>query len=613
MLKRVFTLTFLSQFVLLTVAYTSSLTVTEQGNIIADTNRYLAQFENGVLVHLENKLTNEIYTQGDKRGKTTLHTEAGINLRADEVTLEIHKMSELAYELVYEVEWDEPTVHTVRLHMFIGIDPETDDLLIRQKGYCSIGFIYRIAWGFGNLSPSLDVIIPRDGGQILVEQRNYPNYNSQGWETPLVIVQGQNGGVFVHGDPTKYDYNTLRYETDAEGKSLGFWTDAQAPFDNVKEIESSTWSLNTYQGDWEVSAQIYRDRMPEKSFDPAWVDDINVVIIHSKVEVSMLEPLSRQVDPSQTLIYMHGWRHGGHDKDLPDYGPDQVLPDFAKFVEEAHRYGFKIMVHVNMLGVSLHHPLYAEFEKYHIRIDSDQRTGWAWEEIGAENRHAFINTASTAYRRMFVNTLQNLRQRYNIDAFHFDINLTFNDHNGRIDGLSMIEGNIRLYQEVKKAMPGIVLGGEVLDDRMAPYMRFVQWKWKPHQKPEKPHRISCFLFSKYLKGYTRFIKHPELDPEEYALFLATPEVCDEILLTLRLHDTEDFVEANRPQTFELFARAREKQNWRFGDINDDGVVNILDLVLVAQALGNPDAMTDINRDGVVNILDLVLVAQVLAD
>ena len=47
------------------------------------------------------------------------------------------------------------------------------------------------------------------------------------------------------------------------------------------------------------------------------------------------------------------------------------------------------------------------------------------------------------------------------------------------------------------------------------------------------------------------------------------------------------------------------------DVNRDGITDILDLVLVAQDLGNENpinARTDVNGDGAVNILDLVLVA-----
>ena len=48
------------------------------------------------------------------------------------------------------------------------------------------------------------------------------------------------------------------------------------------------------------------------------------------------------------------------------------------------------------------------------------------------------------------------------------------------------------------------------------------------------------------------------------------------------------------------------------DVNGDGQVSILDLILIAQDLGkaaSPNSRTDVNRDGTVSILDLILVAQ----
>ena len=52
-----------------------------------------------------------------------------------------------------------------------------------------------------------------------------------------------------------------------------------------------------------------------------------------------------------------------------------------------------------------------------------------------------------------------------------------------------------------------------------------------------------------------------------------------------------------------------------GDVNRDGVVSILDLILVAQQLGRRvslDSAVDVNGDGVVSILDLIRVAQGIA-
>lgn len=60
----------------------------------------------------------------------------------------------------------------------------------------------------------------------------------------------------------------------------------------------------------------------------------------------------------------------------------------------------------------------------------------------------------------------------------------------------------------------------------------------------------------------------------------------------------DFTEIVR---FEILAESKF-------DLNADGEVNILDLVLVASAIGETDSKADVNGDGEVNILDLVQIA-----
>ena len=56
---------------------------------------------------------------------------------------------------------------------------------------------------------------------------------------------------------------------------------------------------------------------------------------------------------------------------------------------------------------------------------------------------------------------------------------------------------------------------------------------------------------------------------------------------------------------EMYLRAAPKNP---ADVNGDGVVNILDLTLVAQGFGADGLAADVNGDGVVNVFDLVFVA-----
>ena len=56
---------------------------------------------------------------------------------------------------------------------------------------------------------------------------------------------------------------------------------------------------------------------------------------------------------------------------------------------------------------------------------------------------------------------------------------------------------------------------------------------------------------------------------------------------------------------EIYLRVKPKNP---ADVNGDGVVNILDLILVAEGFGADKKGIDVNGDGVVNVFDLVFVA-----
>ena len=89
--------------------------------------------------------------------------------------------------------------------------------------------------------------------------------------------------------------------------------------------------------------------------------------------------------------------------------------------------------------------------------------------------------------------------------------------------------------------------------------------------------------------------------------LAEMKIVDKARNTLRA----DFTEIVR---FEV----NDAPIYAESDVNQDGTVNIQDLVIIANAIGHPDAAdaelnADINADGVVDILDLVQVANDIGD
>ncbi|MDE0482165.1 MAG: DUF6259 domain-containing protein [Candidatus Poribacteria bacterium] len=609
------------QFVFVSIALANTLTVDEAGNVLAETERYVARFENGVLMHFHNKLTQETYTQGNFQGNTEMKAWGRGLGTADFVPDEIKRHSPLECELIYQDNWTNPRDNTVMLHLLIGIDVETGDLLIQQKGISETGGIEHIIWGFANFShAAIDVILPTRGGRMISNDRNFADtyyYPGSKWEAQLAIFQGKRGGVFVRSNDTQYHFKTLQYVSEGESFAVNFGQHPSAPFEAVKQVTTVTWRLNAYEGDWQVPALHHRQWMHEalKPADrrdmPAWINNIDLIVsfpfYHSDMEAGILEKLSQLVDPEKTLLYVIDWRESGWALNYPDYTPVTSFANFGDFVREAHRYGFRVMPHVDMVGVSLSNPLYAVFEKYQMyHPGNGKKIGWALE-LDGPHPYAWINPASSEFRKMLVERVKSVWETYRVDAFHLDIS-HYIVNNAPIDGLTMAEGNILLHQELREAMPGIVLGGEGLHEVTFLYESLARL---PATEREHPHAISSFLFSPYVLRYGHLgVPYPNRQPpgklkenqEKYEVWNARF-----LLQLVRISDLDPDVE-----TYRFLKLVGERQNYRFGDVNGDGVVNILDLTLVAQHIGiqkphNPKV--DINKDGVVNILDLTIVAQ----
>ena len=625
------------QFVLVAAGLANTLTLNEQDEVFAETDRYHVRFEHGVLVHFHNKLTNETYTL-PSQGSSNI--QSGISIQHEEGRygreeplnehwdIETQRLSPLAIEIAYHNDYK--IDRTVRLG--ISIDPETQDLVIHQTGTSSIGGIVRVMWGCGYLnSQQVDVILPANGGQII---NNATEFSRRGfayperWEAQLAILQGTRGGFFVRSTDTTYQFKGIWYTRSDEHFNIRFQTDNLAPFRDKNEITSVEWRLNAYRGDWEVPAEIYRNWM-ETAFQPkqppAWVKDIQLVLNYTDLKKEILPLLASHVDPSTTLIHLINWlpwqgiNLDKVDTDLEENYPEYTpKPEFGAFLEAAHAYGFRVQPHVHFNGVSPNHPLYPEFEKFQLRhAIRGGKLGWNWDNPTTKYRLAYINPASKEFREYLVAQLKKVTETYLIDAWHLDINhLVVNSP--PIDGLTPAEGNVLLHQELAAAMPGVVFGGEHLHEVTFSHVNLAL-RWNIPED-EQPHPISTFLFSPWTISYGHTsVQNPDLEPEFYQAFEEAYRVWD-VLPALRIRGPW-ILDPGMTLTLRKLKNINTGYFWDIfsvedvhsqGDVNADGVVNVLDLVMVAQYIGTnkpSNPKVDVNADGVVNILDLTLIAQ----
>ena len=402
------------------------------------------------------------------------------------------------------------------------IDPSTGDLILSQRCSSPAKGVWGLSWQVADVPLDYAIIVPGRSGVRLT--RTTPGREHQfdypiGWEAQLVIIEGQEGGFYVWAEDVEGRFKRLVVERGDDGWRLTLVTVNFAPFDELTACESVRWHLNVYQGDWRVPARRYRDwaeahlhPTPIAQQEPGWVKDVRTMVVMG-MDADVLEALSKRLDPNETIVYVPGWRRAGYDRDYPAY--DEPLDQLKPFVALAHQLGFRVMLHVNYFGVDPLNPLYEKFEPYQVRDPWGQheKQWWLWTRAEPEIRFAYINPALKAWRDHFTGAMARLCRDYEIDALHLDQTLcVYNDHNGLIDGMSMIEGNIALHRQLREALPQVALSGEGLNEITYRYEAFAQrhaWglnhvdgTWN-RRWLELSHPISSYLLRPYtiINGY----------------------------------------------------------------------------------------------------------------
>ena len=405
--------------------------------------------------------------------------------------------------------------------------------------------IWLIEWKLSGLKLN-EILVPALGGQSIKNNAplgmllsyKYPFW----WNAQFVLGSTDNCGIIIRSKDEKPALKLLRVLKEQDSFEITYGFEVPAPLDKKSfEVE---WFIDFYDGDWKKGVDIHRSWL-ENAFKltpyqehtnfPKWADDINFVLevwgarrdkispAHSFDEMrERIKEFAELHDPKRTLLYLAGFAEHGIDSNAPDYNPSPQCggeEGFKLLVGEAHRLGYKVMVHTNVLAMTFHHRLYPQFKKFQVVDCFGREQTWGLDMDGdwlAEPYFAYINPANSEWGDLMEKTLGDIINKFNLDAVFLDQTLlAFNVSNGN----NFLKGMREHIQRLQKAFPEILFAGEGINEQVLPALPLAQIHgidsitevhgMEGRVEWREVHPISSYLFGKYTKLVPHLLtKHP---------------------------------------------------------------------------------------------------------
>jgi hypothetical protein len=384
------------------------------------------------------------------------------------------------------------------------------------------------------------VIVPALGGQALGKGMprgttltyKYPFW----WNAQFLVGEGPGGGIWFHTRDEEPRFKLIRMKRTATGFDLAYGIEADAPLRS--RTLSATWYLDCYAGSWKTPVAIHRrwledrfhlTRLSTHRHFPAWARDVDMVLemwgigkehpepLHTFTQmIARLEAWKKLHPPSRTLVYLPGFAEHGIDSRAPDYRPSPSLggaKGFRALIERAHRLGYRVMVHTNVLAMTFDHPLYPRFRKHQV-VDVFRRPqGWGLDIDGdwlPEPFFAYMNPGARAWGVLMQEVIGRLVHQFGVDGVFLDQTLlAFNVARGP----NFIRGMRDHILRLQTALPGVLFAGEGMHEHVVRALPMAQIHGidsiaEVHALDGQAawrtaHPVSTELFS----PYTRFTAH----------------------------------------------------------------------------------------------------------
>ena len=475
----------------------SSVLVKDQ-KVFIETQTLSAVIDKGVLTSLKSKTSGEEFIEKPDivhfRALQLLYLNNDlIQVNQEKFgSIETHQISDHRAEIIFH-SWDGDGV------LLISTDDETGDLLIEPSAYSSRPGVLACRWSVSGIKPSLELVAPLFQGVKL--KLNDPLIKNTRWRWPFsweagfAIFQSGEGGFWVHTQDNRYRFKALQTGTESDPYVIGFDSEAYGPVDNNLSAGGICWRINTYQGDWRVPAESYRqwywqayNLEKEMQKRQSWISDVKLAISWCPGDPGILNALSKKIPPKRVLLHFPDWRTDQYDENYPDYNANES----AKiFISKCQEMGFRIMPHFNSIDMDPSNPVYSLVRDFPYRsAETKQLQGWSWYEdrvIGVpesnfnrlNNRDkkvmVKIHPGLSMWRSILGERILKASRELTLDTVFIDVTLCiWNIHNCIVESMAPTEGMNRLIKHVSGLGNGLVVGGEGLNEITAQGLSFGQ-------------------------------------------------------------------------------------------------------------------------------------------
>jgi len=470
----------------------------EGPKIVIDTHTQSAVMEKGCLTSLISKKTGEEFIQGvdvDKTAALQLLYRGNEIISIDESkfgNIVTRQMAPLKAEIVFH-SWDGDGV------IAVSVEPDSGAILIEPAAYSSRPGVLACRWNLAGIRSGLDLVAPffqgvklkLDDALIANSHWDWPLY----WEAGLAILQSKKGGFWVHTQDNRYRYKALQVGSKEHKNQLGFDAQAYGPIDDNLSAGGLVWRINVFEGDWKVPAKQYRnwlwdayDLQAEERKRRAWTRDVKFAVSWCPGRESVLDAISKKIDPKHCLIHYPNWRTDSYDENYPAYVPSEQA---KAFVKKGLSMGFHMMPHFNAVDMDPSHPAYAYLRDFQYRgIERQDLRGWSWYRgrgLGVPESNASrlnnrdkkvmvkVHPGLSMWRSILGENILKAARELKLDTVFIDVTLvSHNLHNCFVEAMTPTEGMKKIIAHVASLGKGLVVGGEGLNEITMQGLSFAQ-------------------------------------------------------------------------------------------------------------------------------------------